>query len=215
MPIQDLIIPPPNPVGQAELILKSAGLQLLKPKFFKVNTDQIAIEQSDIPDKISWLNTPIFDTFIVNAFSYTNDEGINVQIRDSYMFETALVTCHQAKNIVKTQVAGRKGRVKEYISDDDYEITINGMIVGRYANLPPDITDKIRIMEILKAPVAIPISCSFLDMFQINSVVIEDYEFTQIEGTRNAIGITIKCSSDEPFEIKYTDAKVKSVPSFI
>lgn len=209
------IPPPPNPKGQVELILKSAGLQLLKPKFFKIDTDQVSREQGSVPDKISWLNTPIFDAFIINAFSYTDLNGINHSIRDSYIFETALITCHQAKNIVKTQVAGRNGRVKEYISDDDYEISINGMIVGRNANIPITYQEQQRVREILTAPVAVPISCTFLEIFQIASVIIDDFEFSQIEGTRNAIGITIKCSSDEPFEIKYNDAKVKSVPSFI
>jgi hypothetical protein len=131
------------------------------------------------------------------------------------MLDAVLIEVNQPKNIVKTSVAGRNGTVKEYVSDSDFEISITGMLVGRHANIPPDIVDKIQLTEILKAPVAVPISCNFLDMLNINSVVVTDYKFNQIEGTRNAIGVNISCVSDEPFEIKYNDAKVKSVPSFI
>ena len=197
-------------VNHQKLVAKSNAVRFIKPHFFATNVKQIAIEQSDIPDKISWLGTPVYDTFTFNGgFSYVDEKGIIVKVVSAFMFDSCLITVNQNKNIVKTQIAGGNGTVKEYIGMGDYEIKIQGMIVGRYANLPPDITDKIRIIEILKAPISLPVSCSFLDMFNVNSVVVDDYEFSQIEGTRNAIGVSISCSSDEPFEIKYTDARNK------
>lgn len=209
--MKHLTVPDPLIVeNQIKLISKTNAVRFIKPRFFKVNVDNIAIEQGDIPDKKSWMGTPVFDTFIFNGgFSYVDSKGVIVNVVASYMLDSCLITVNQTKNIIKTQIAGGNGTVKEYIGDGDYEIKIQGMIVGKYANIPPPITEKIRIAEILKAPMALPISCNFLDMFNINSVVIEDFEFSQIEGTRNAIGVSISCISDEPFEIQYSDASAK------
>jgi len=45
---QNFILPKlPNPKGQAELILKGAGLAFIKPKFYRVNETEIANEQFD------------------------------------------------------------------------------------------------------------------------------------------------------------------------
>lgn len=211
MPQGDIIVQAANiVVNHQKLVAKSNAVRFIKPQFFKVDTDGIAIEQGDIPDKTSWLGTPVYDAFIFNGgFSYVDDKGVTVKVTDSFMLDSCLITVNQTKNIVKTQIAGGNGTVKEYIGMGDYEVRIQGMIVGRHANVPPDITEKIRISEILKAPIALPVSCNFLDMFGVNSVVIDDFEFSQIEGTRNAIGVSISCSSDEAFEIKYTDASAK------
>jgi len=66
---QNFILPKlPNPKGQAELILKGAGLAFIKPKFYRVNTDEIANEQFDSDlTKSSKFGIPTFDMFSFNC----------------------------------------------------------------------------------------------------------------------------------------------------
>lgn len=216
--MSDLILPKGlNPRGQVLLQSKSAANRFLRPVFFKIDTDKVAIEQAAIPDKKSWLGTPVYDILRINAFSYTDEKGNQINIASVIDFETVLMEVTQTKNIITTAVQGRNGTVKEYISEGDYQISINGVISSKYNNVAPfeiDINYVNSIFSMLKANVAIPISSNFLNMFQINSMVVLDYKFNQIEGARNTIGFSMNCLSDEPFEIKYTE-KQTSVPSFV
>ena len=41
------------------------------------------------------------------------------------IIKECLVTINQEKNIVATPIDGRKGTIKEYISDGDYQITLD------------------------------------------------------------------------------------------
>lgn len=218
MPQGDLtIIDGFNPKGQVILASKNAANQFLKPRFFKIDEDKMAIEQGGTFDKKSWLGTPVYDILRIPAFSYTDNNGQNVSIATEIDFDTVLIEVSQTRNIVTTAVQGRNGTVKEYISDGDYQISVNGVISTKYNNVAPfesDINYVNSVMAVLRANVAIPVACNFLDMFQINSMVVLDYKLNQIEGARNTIGFSMNCLSDEPFEIKYSE-KQKSVPSFI
>jgi hypothetical protein len=196
---------------------KSAGNRFIKPIFFKIDEDKLAIEQGAVADKTSWLGTPTYDVLRIPAFSYTDNNGQQVNIGAEIDFDTVLLEVSQTRNIVTTAVQGRNGTVKEYISDGDYQISVNGVISTKYNNVAPfesDIAYVNSIFSMLKANVSVPVACNFLDMFQINSMVIMDYKLNQIEGARNTIGFSMNCLSDEPFEIKYTE-KQTSVPSFI
>lgn len=218
MPQGDLTIPKGfNPKGQVILQSKNAANQFLKPRFFKIDEDKMAIEQGGVADKKSWLGTPVYDILRIPAFSYTDNNGQNVDIGTEIDFDTVLIEVSQTRNIITTAVQGRNGTVKEYISDGDYQISVNGVISTKYNNVAPfesDITYINSVFAMLKANVAIPVACNFLDMFQINSMVVLDYKLNQIEGARNTIGFSMNCLSDEPFEIKYSE-KQTSVPSFI
>jgi len=206
-----------NPKGQIILQSKNAANQFIKPRFFKVDDDKMATEQGAVADKKSWLGTPVYDLLRIPAFSYTDNKGEQVNVGAAIDFETVLLEVSQTRNIITTAVQGRNGTVKEYISDGDYQISITGVISSKYNNVAPfesDITYINSVFAMLKANVSIPVACNFLDMFQINSMVVLDYKFNQIEGARNTIGFSMNCLSDEPFEIKYSE-KQTSVPSFI
>lgn len=219
MPQGDLtIIDGFNPKGQVILASKNAANQFLKPRFFKIDEDKMAIEQGGNPqkgsfsttvsgyDKTSWLGTPVFDLFKITPFSYVNEEGKTINIAADTDFETVLMEVTQTKNIITTAVQGRNGTVKEYISDGDYQISINGVITSKYNNVAPFESDANyvnQIIECMRANIAIPVSSNFLQMFNIHSIVVLDYKLNQIEGARNTIGFSMNCISDTPFEIKY------------
>jgi hypothetical protein len=213
MASQNYLLPKaPNPKGQAELILAGAGLALLKPKFYRVDASEISKEQTDFEGNLSIANKfgqPMFDTFAFDCnpatkLTYTASKdfgGGEVVLDAPFTFKTALITVNQTKNIVKTAIAGQDGTVKEFMSEGDFVINLKGVIAGDIANQRPIITELNSLVAYLKAPLAIPVSCNFLNEWLISSVVIESYSLSQREGTRNIIDIDINMLSDSPIEL--------------
>jgi hypothetical protein len=211
------IPPPPNPNRQAELILKNLGLTFIKPKFFKVDSDTMAIEQeaadpvdTDIyvngdnaKDSKSKFGLPVFDAIRFEEVRYTSNDGRNLTV-PTFDIGTVLCEVNQPRNIVKTAIAGRDGTVKEYIGKGDYEVNIRGVLVSLYQNVPPK--DALtNLLGFCDAPVEFNVTSSFLAYFGIYTMVCDDYAFKQIEGSRNMIGFQMRCLSDYPYEIKGND----------
>jgi hypothetical protein len=203
--------------GQAKLIAKGAGLGLLKPKFYNINEAEIAKEQfNDNIVNSSKFGLPIFDTFSFNAtqtnkISYTASKefgGGTVNIVAPFVFETALIEVNQTKNIVKTAIAGTDGTVKEFMSEGDFIINLKGVIVGDTASQRPDINKLNSLVAYLKAPLSLPISCSFLDEWLISSIVVESYKIGQREGARNVIDVEINMLSDSVIELSSSKSKI-------
>lgn len=207
--INDNLLKPlsPNLQGQAKLILKGAGLGLLKPKLFSIDQRK-ASKEAETYERIDLIGydkkgglfgLPIWDTVTLISPNYTDNKGNNVPSQ-SLTLDIALIEVNNDRNIVRTAVAGRNGTVKEYMSDGDYEVNIKGMLVSEYSNLPP--------AELLKAwrfittcPEAVDIESNFLDYMEIYTVVINRPNIKQIEGARNAVSFELDCYSDTPFEI--------------
>lgn len=217
---RNFIKPPPNPAGQAELIAKSFGLTFLKPKFFRVDTDTMLKEQDAInaaildnnetfSDSRSKFGLPMFDVLLFNAVNYTSNDGKEISV-PNFSMGAALCDVTMTRNIVKTQIAGRNGTVKEYMSDGDYQINIKGVLSSLYQNVAPKDSMN-QLLGFCNAPVNFNVTSNFLGYFGIYTVVVEDYSFNQLEGKRNVISFELHCSSDMPIEIKGS----KSVPSFI
>jgi hypothetical protein len=214
---QNFILPKlPNPKGQAELILKGAGLAFIKPKFYRVNETEIANEQFDSDlTKSSKFGIPTFDMFsfncsVGNKITYTASKefgGGNVILDSPFVFETALITVNQTKNIVKTAISGQNGTVKEFMSEGDFVINLKGVIVGYTANQRPDINQLNSLVAYLKAPVSLPVSCNFLNEWLISSVAVESYTVGQREGARNIIDVEINMLSDSTIELSSTNTK--------
>lgn len=212
--------PPPNPEGQAKLIAKTFGLTFIKPKFFKVDTDTMFTEKDAInaaildsnetlSDSRSKFGLPKFDDILFEQVDYTSNDGKNIRV-PPFSMGTALCDVTMTRNIVKTQIAGRNGTVKEYMSDGDLQINIKGVLASLYQNIAPKDSVK-NLLQFCNAPVNFNVTSNFLAYFGVYTIVVEDYTFNQLEGKRNVISFELHCSSDMPIEIKGS----KSVPSFI
>jgi len=194
--------------GQSKLILKGAGLGLLKPKFFNVDYKKIAIEQGtyEQSDRYGYskkgglFGLPIWDVVTLISPSYTDNDGNNVT-GNRLTLDIALLEISNERNIVKTPISGRNGTVKEYMSDGDYDIVIKGSLASNYANLPP-----IELLEGLQAIVSCPetltIESNLLEYFRVFNLVIDKPIIRQREGTRNVVDYELICSSDSPFDLE-------------
>jgi hypothetical protein len=171
-------------------------------------------EPSDDRNFTSKLGTPVYSNleFLeVSGTSLDNSQGVGVQgssqenlARDGQdlkvflRVDTVLFTVVGTKNVIKTAIQGRKGTIKEYISQGDYQINVKGAIVSEFPNVYPE-QDVRLLIELLELPKPIPIASKFLDMFAIFNVVI-DPEFTISEklGSRNEVPFEFNCISDSP-----------------
>lgn len=191
-----------------QLILNSFGLAGLKPVVYRAfageqatagrgeeypqqqgeETAHITGEGADASPK-TWLGTPLFA-----------DIRFPRKPKGELRLETVLVDVSMRKNIVTTAVQGRNGTVKEYICDGDYEVRIRGAIVKDHSDAYPykevrDLHDLLAKSEVLE------IVADYLRLFNIYSVVVTDYSFSQQEGYQNTQLFEITAISDTPEEL--------------
>jgi len=156
--------------------------------------------------KYSYIGTPIISNVVLIAPQYNNEQqqrDAPFDDLDRVELNHVLVSVRQAKQIVKTQVEGLNGSIKEYISLGDYEITINGNIVNEedsQASPKQRLNDLRRFLDYNDA---IEISNKLLNSFDIRSVVVMDYVVNEQAGTTHVYPIRIRLISDTPEEIKF------------
>lgn len=119
----------------------------------------------------------------------------------------ATVSVSIKKEIVKTSLVGLDGTIKEYINTGDWEIKVSVGIVavndGQIVDEYPE--DGIReVKEFLDVNEAIEITSTFLDIFDVNRVVITEYSLKQ-ETASNRQTLEFKAISDRDFQIECTE----------
>ncbi|MGR3179410.1 MAG: DUF6046 domain-containing protein [Candidatus Anammoxibacter sp.] len=199
-----------------EILLKGIGIQALKSKLFR----EIDFE-TDEPDAISYLGTPIFDQLTIKGGNFFEIDDINKENPIPYPDEdgadgfglvipSVIIEVTQSKNIITTAIQGRNGTVKEFVSDGDFVITLTGLIIGRNENgevkdignvFPSD--DIKKLITICKVPDVITLKSTFLnDLFGINEVVVTGYNIPQREASKDMQPFQISMLSDVPIDLE-------------
>lgn len=158
----------------------------------------IAVQEltSPITDKSFWEGR-----YALCELTFENSKGERLVMND------AIVAISRAKNIVTTQMVGMNGTVKEYINDGDYSINIvvgvaavrDGVIVDEY---PAAGLRELRAF--LDVNEALSVHSEFLDVFDINSLVIKSFSVSQ-DTASNYQSVSISAVSDEEYNIYSTD----------
>jgi len=155
-----------------------------------INNDQTFVVSKE--SKSSLLGVPVFCDLVLSS---PDDVTKKLNIINP------MVTVQQARHITTTIVQGRNGTVKEYISDDDFEITIDGALFTNDGSYPE--TDVKLLIELLRLPKELNIYSYLLQLFDIHSAVVTNYRMSQtLMKDMQLFSITMK--SDIPFEIKNT-----------
>lgn len=199
-----------SPIVDPGQVLRGFGLQSLKGVFYNFGED----EQDDkAPVATSYLGTPVFMNieFIPGSFIDKQGRTINygnlVRNNDdgtSFKIDTVLVDVTQSKQIIKTNIQGVPGTVKEYISKGDYQIKIRGALVSQSGVKYPE-DEVIQLKEYLEAEAAIGVAGRFLnDVFDVTDIVVERFNFPQVEGGQNFQLFEITAVSDDPIELSVT-----------
>ena len=108
---------------------------------------------------------------------------------------------NQDRNIIVTNIQGRDGSVKEYISNGDYNVMLRGAIVQVDANSYPG-TEVERLHNILKQKFSIPVVSGFLNQFGIRNLTIQSFSFPQKEGFNNTQLFEIRAVSDDDINVR-------------
>ncbi len=111
------------------------------------------------------------------------------------------------KNVIKRRYVskagkdGRRGSVKEYWSQDDYDITIAGVLIAEdNASLIEMLNN---LQKVCQKAEAVSVYCEFLNnanTFGIQKIAIESYDFPFTKGMENQ-SFTIKAYSDDSYEL--------------
>ena len=134
--------------------------------------------------------------------------AVNVPGEGVLLINDIVMNVSRQKEIVKTVLVGRKGTVKEYITDGDYQINMSVGIVA--VNDRDEIIDQYpekavtQLREILDRPEALEVNSGFLDMFGINSIVVTGFSVKQMTHSNRQV-VEITAISDDDYYIKCTD----------
>lgn len=121
-----------------------------------------------------------------------------------------MITISGKNNIIKREVAKKGndknlfGTIKEYWSQDDYEITITGALYGALETGSVDDCypkeDFRALKEFILNPQGIEIDCQPLKLLDITRIVVEDFTFPFTKG-ENVQAYEIKAVSDSTYDL--------------
>lgn len=192
--------------SQARQTLQAFGLNALKQKFLQFDSPA----EQDEPDKYSLLGTPVFDTVTfygngnngdISYYDITLQKTVTVP---KFTIDIALITVTEYINVVKTNVAGANGTVKQYINIGDYQIEIKGIFTSEIPDTRP--SDLIRqLHKITRSTCEVNIACEFLNLFSVNCIVFDgEQRFSMEESSRDVQKFELNCISETPFPVKVT-----------
>lgn len=190
--IKNFIIPPQPPLNN-DLI----------PRYF------YSPDPEDEPIYTSYLGTPVYSNLIFssdgvdvgNPTSLDPDNG-----KQDLRIDTVLFDVSMTKNIKVTDIQGRNGTIKEYISDGDYMINIKGAIVSPYPLVFPK-EDVDLLIRYSKVSTEIKVFSFFLDLFSITDIVIKEFKLSEKLGHRNQVDFEINALSDRAIEFRLNPNK--------
>lgn len=160
------------------------------------------ISEDEAENPISLLGTPIYMPFKTLPGTYKVKENGRVVERrfEGYDFQpTTLLEITRSKEVVKTKINGRNGTVKEYITLNDYDISIKTLLISETGS-PLDELQKLK--NLCDVPASIPVQGKLFEVLGIFEIVIERDSLAMVEGKRKMIPVSFSCVSDEPVQLK-------------
>lgn len=167
------------------------------------------------PDKYYYLSrfgTPVRNYLKVNPGTYDVIDSNGTVTKRSYQgtfIDSAIVSVNQPKNIVMTNINGKNGTRKEFFSNGDYEIKIEGEICSDHPDIYP-MTEVAILRDIINSPEPITVICPHLLIFGISTLVITGADFPQNEGYYNTQKFSISAVSHQPVDI-YIELSAKEL----
>jgi len=196
--MSDTIIIPAS-VKATELLTRHFVMQNVK--VIMPSKQNFNIGEGNASDKElykSSLGTPVLTDLTFEEGSYKVQDGRTFAFVKNVQ-ATVLITLQQTKKIVKTEIQGRDGTVKEYIGMGDYAVTINGILTGNNGQFP---IDQLQLLKaVLIAPIAINVTSRYLQLFDIYQIVVESFNIGQQEGGYSYQPFTINAVSDEAVKL--------------
>ena len=211
--MSDFIPNQPVPsIKKPQMIIGAFGLQLIKPKFYKQSNGldpSVADQELKPTNSMGVLGLPVFGgiTLLSGSYNNKNNDPVEYGGNDSGLFlECCLIEVGMQRHIVSTEIQGRSGTIKQFISNGDYAVTIKGILASSRAGVYPTVDMEV-LQSFCRAEDSFKIECPYLqDFFQIGNLVVQYASFPQLEGNITVQPFELKCLSDEPVILKTKDA---------
>lgn len=150
--------------------------------------------------------TDVYFSFVLGGESLNFFDPVSNELRKEFISEfriplAVLVDFDRGKDIVRTQVSGGMGSVKELFSLGDWKINIKGIIMDEKGPSPAGAgrtaVELMRQMRWLaSAADSIPVKGWLFNEYEVNRIVIETLRFKQVERSPWVIGFELQCESD-------------------
>lgn len=152
-------------------------------------------EDEDTPIGTGQLGNPVYADIEFLEGEWTDSTGKTYQ-HEALNLQTVIMTISQGKKIVRTDIQGKDGTVKEYIGLDDYIVQINGVITSGSNGVYP--LDEVAILKnILTAPKSVGVVSWYLQQFDIDNITIVDFNIPQVADGHSSQVFTITALSDK------------------
>jgi len=210
-------------ITKAPIIIQDAALSQLREGIVRARL-ATSFSFLDVSDYQSYLNTPVYGSFTfgdlknLSANNYIDQFG-ETKSFTPLKFHECTYQIAQSKNIITTPLQGYNGTIKEYVSDGDFEISIDGVLSGIYnpvsksffsSSLYPEryVRDMVRA---IKVPAAIPVTNNILGpIFGIDYVVVTSYKFLRDTAGMNYQRFQLNLISDRPIEIVLSEGDLEN-----
>lgn len=176
-------------------------------------TNEVKIEGFNATIKDEDINedeilTSVYGTPIIYPVSF---EGGNYPIYDFYgkpkmktyeqiwLPATTMVDFNRAKNVIKTNVLGANGTIKEIFGFDDWQIRIRMLCLNDNKYKAREYADILQ--DWFEIAGGINVRGSIFSKKEIYNIVIDDIEIKTLAGSPNVIPIEMSASSNVPEEI--------------
>lgn len=161
---------------------------------FVVNGAYYDITDYNTGQKISpslFWNVPVFADIVLSDMA----GSITVQLLQALCF------VGRRKKIIHTDIMGRDGSIKEYITNGDYEINIKGSFANREMNQYP-LEEMSNLVSLCNINEAINVTSDYIEgVYGICNIVIESIDVRPEEGMQNMLMFDIKAISDQAVEL--------------
>ena len=119
-----------------------------------------------------------------------------------------IITINGKNVITKKQVAKGKvrGSIKERWSQDDYQISINGILMNPKGTGYPD--EDVKALKRLCEAAKVQVMCPLFEIFSIDQIVIESFDFPFTSGPFNQ-AYTIGAVSDDIYKLLLREEDLK------
>ena len=182
-------------IDRGVLTLKSTGVTLVD--VYLQNANRTKAELSKIIRDFEVVNNiNNFDNqyiLMIDTFTYMKEDTL---IQTSpFFFYVADFKINRNKRIVKNKLNLDVNSIKEYTGMDDYTLNFNGYLISdSFDTKPIELLES--FIEIMNAPVSLPIVCELLNRIDINNIVVDSFSFDSNYASKNTFPISFTASSD-------------------
>jgi len=148
----------------------------------------------------SYFGLPVFGTLELEGFGPGNGEGGVSNL----LIESCIIEVSLPKNIVKTQIAGKAGTVKEMMGLDDYQVKIIGGVFSPKGDLKKPWKQIQQLNAFGRHLQSVQVYNNTLERLGIYDLVIENLRLIPNESV-NAQRFELQCISDREFELKINE----------